>query len=259
MIASQPGDSNGSKTEEIYLTTSASKYATIDPVASNTGGSTSTNPSPEQTVDKYSDIDIDDIDDSDYVPPEESEGSSDDSQDEEETDKMLVDSQEVEELQNEESNQVVFAQYSREGTVVTHSSSDDRGNISEPLLWETHASTEQLQNSFNMILQASSSNWTHHCGLISFNPSLSLLPLWSSIEGRILATTVTHNSNLFELLTIYVIYVPATSTARLNFLCESNRLLQFHQAPEGRCILMGDFNHNIHKSIRSDRAVEWQH
>ncbi|KAG1138002.1 hypothetical protein G6F37_005951 [Rhizopus arrhizus] len=22
---------------------------------------------------------------------------------------------------------------------------------------------------------------------------------------------------------------------------------------------MGDFNHNIHKSIRSDRAVEWQH
>ncbi|KAG0743849.1 hypothetical protein G6F57_009972 [Rhizopus arrhizus] len=68
----------------------------IDPVASNTGGSTSTNPSPEQTVDKYSDIEIDDIDDSDYVPPEESEGSSDDSQDEEEADKMLIDSQEVE-------------------------------------------------------------------------------------------------------------------------------------------------------------------
>ncbi|KAG0805525.1 hypothetical protein G6F20_011829 [Rhizopus arrhizus] len=110
-----------------------------------------------------------------------------------------------------------------------------------------------------MILQASASNWTHHCGLISFNPSLSLLPLWSSIDGWILATTVTHNSNLFEPLTIYVIYAPATSTARLNFLGESNQLLQFHQAPEGRCILMGDFNHNIHKPIRSDRAVEWQH
>ncbi|KAG0743848.1 hypothetical protein G6F57_009971 [Rhizopus arrhizus] len=125
-------------------------------------------------------------------------------------------------------------------------------------LQETHASTEQLQNSFNMILQASDSNWTHHCGLISFNPSLSLLPLWSSIDGRILATTVTHNSNLFEPLTIYVIYASATSTARLN-LCETNQLFQFHQTPEGRCILMGDFNHNIHKSIRSDRAVEWQH
>ena len=70
-------------------------------------------------------------------------------------------------------------------------------------LQETHASTEQLQNSFDMILQASASNWTHHCGLISFNPSLSLLPLWSSIDGRILATTVTHDSNLFEPLTIY--------------------------------------------------------
>jgi hypothetical protein len=134
VLASQPNNSNGSKTEEIDLTTAASKYATIDPVASNAGGSTSTNPSPEQTVDKYSDIEIDDIDDSDYVPPEESEGSSDDSQDEEEADKMLIDSQEVEELQHEENNQVVFAQYSREGAIVTHSSSDDRGNISEPLL-----------------------------------------------------------------------------------------------------------------------------
>ncbi|KAG1367129.1 hypothetical protein G6F61_013170 [Rhizopus arrhizus] len=134
VLASQPDDSNGSQTEKIDLTTSASKYATIDPVASNAGGSTPTNLSPEQTFDKYSDIDIDDIDDSDYVPPEESEESSDDSQDEEETDKMLIDSQEVEELQNEENNQVNFAQYPREGAVVVHSSSDDRGNISEPLL-----------------------------------------------------------------------------------------------------------------------------
>ncbi|KAG1138056.1 hypothetical protein G6F37_010799 [Rhizopus arrhizus] len=134
VLASQPNNSNGSKTEEIDLTTAASKYATIDPVASNAGGSTSTNPSPEQTVDKYSDIEIDDIDDSDYVPPEESEGSSGDSQDEEKADKMLIDSQEVEELQHEENNQVVFAQYSRKGAVVTHSSSDDKCNISEPLL-----------------------------------------------------------------------------------------------------------------------------
>lgn len=35
---------------------------------------------------------------------------------------MLTDSQEVEELQNGENNQVVFAQYSRESAVVTHSS-----------------------------------------------------------------------------------------------------------------------------------------
>ncbi|KAG1124524.1 hypothetical protein G6F42_009547 [Rhizopus arrhizus] len=134
VLASQSDNSNGSKTEEIDLTTSASKYATIDPVASNAGGPTSTNPSPEQTVDNYSDIEIDDIDDSDYVPPKESEGSSDDIQDEEEADKMLIDSQEVEDLQNEKNNQMNFAQYPREGAVVVHSSSDDRSNISEPLL-----------------------------------------------------------------------------------------------------------------------------
>ena len=64
---------------------------------------------------------------------------------------------------------------------------------------------------------------------------------------------------LFELLTIYVIHAPATNAARLNFLCDSNRLLQFHQAPEDCCILMGEFNHNIHKSLQSDCAVDWQH
>ncbi|KAG1546734.1 hypothetical protein G6F49_010410 [Rhizopus delemar] len=133
VLASQPNDSNGLITEEIDLTTSASKYATINHVVSNAGGSTSTNPHPEQTVDNYSDIEIDDRNDSDYVPPEESEGSSDDSQDEE-TDKMLIDSQEVEDLQNEENNQMNFAQYPREDAVVVLSSPGDRGNISEPLL-----------------------------------------------------------------------------------------------------------------------------
>lgn len=98
----------------------------IDPVASNAGGSTSTNPSPEQTVDNYSDIEIDGIDDSDYMPPEESEGSNDDIQDEEEAGKMLIDNQGVEDLQNEENNQMDFAQYPREGAVVVHSSSGDR-------------------------------------------------------------------------------------------------------------------------------------
>ncbi|KAG1144366.1 hypothetical protein G6F37_007374 [Rhizopus arrhizus] len=134
VLTSQLDDSNGSKTEEINLTTSASKYTTIDPVISNAGGSISTNPSLEQRVDNYSDIEIDDIDDSDYVPPEESEGSSDDNQDEKEADKMLIDSQEVEDLKSEENNQAGFAQHPREGAVVAHSSSDDSGNISEPLL-----------------------------------------------------------------------------------------------------------------------------
>jgi hypothetical protein len=134
VLTSQPDDSNGSKTEEIDLTTSASKCATIGHVASNAGGSASINLPLEQMVDNYSDIEVDNIDDSDYVPPEESEGSSDDSQDEEEADKIVIDSQEVEDLQNEENNQVDFAQYPREGAVVVHSFSGDSGNISEPLL-----------------------------------------------------------------------------------------------------------------------------
>ncbi|KAG1296405.1 hypothetical protein G6F66_003499 [Rhizopus arrhizus] len=85
VLASQSDDSNDSVTKKIDLNTSASNYAAIVPI----------------TLDNYSDIEIDDIDNTDYVPPEEFEGISVDSQDEEETEKMLIDSQEVEDLQNE--------------------------------------------------------------------------------------------------------------------------------------------------------------
>ncbi|KAG1138852.1 hypothetical protein G6F37_010178 [Rhizopus arrhizus] len=224
LLASQPDDSNGSKTEEIYLTTSASKYATIDPVATNSGGSTSTNPSPEQTVDNYSDIEIDDINDSDYMPPEESEGSSDDIQDEEEVGKMLIDSQEVEDLQKEENNQMDFAQYPREDAVVI-----------------------QLETGPITL-------WSYFLQFFPVTPPTMILYRRTNFGNHSYA-----QFKLFEPLTIYVIHAPATSETRLNFLCDSNRLLQFHQASEDRCILMGEFNHNIYKSLQSDCAVDWQH
>ena len=76
VLASQSDDSNDSVTKEIDLNTSASNYAAIVPIVPNAWGFTSTNPSTEQTLDNYSDIEIDDIDDTDYVPPEEFEGIS---------------------------------------------------------------------------------------------------------------------------------------------------------------------------------------
>ncbi|KAG1149429.1 hypothetical protein G6F37_005134 [Rhizopus arrhizus] len=82
VLASQSDDSSDSVTKEIGINTSASNYATIVPI----------------TFDNYSDIEIDDIDDTDYVPPEELEGISEDIQDEEEAEKILIDSQEVEDL-----------------------------------------------------------------------------------------------------------------------------------------------------------------
>ena len=124
-------------------------------------------------------------------------------------------------------------------------------------LQETHASTEQLQIRFNLSLQVSSSNWTPHCGLVTFNSSLTLIPLWSSTDGRIMATKVTHTSSLFEPITIYVMYAPATNTARFNFLHNSDHIFQYNRSPADRCILMGDFNHNLHRPTRSNRALSW--
>ncbi|EIE82691.1 hypothetical protein RO3G_07396 [Rhizopus delemar RA 99-880] len=88
---------------------------------------------PSIPLDNYGDIEIDDIDDTDYVPPEEFEGISVDSQDEEEAEKMLIDSQKAEDLQNEGNNQVASAQYPQKGDVAVCLSLSDSDNISEPL------------------------------------------------------------------------------------------------------------------------------
>ncbi|KAG1057614.1 hypothetical protein G6F43_000564 [Rhizopus delemar] len=230
------------------------------------------------------DSDSEDPGDSDYVPSNESEKDSDESQDESATDNMSIDSQEVNDLQNEAGEIAAPTLENQEYKSDVRSSSDDHGiaslncrglkkiltqsgrSFSRILrslpydilaLQETHASTEQLQNRFNLSLQVTSSNWTPHCGLVTFNSSISLTPLWSSTDGRIMATKITHISSLFEPITIYIVYAPATSTARFNFLNDRNILFQYNQSPKDRRILMGDFNHNLHRPTRSNRPLSW--
>ncbi|KAG1087739.1 hypothetical protein G6F42_020503 [Rhizopus arrhizus] len=227
--------------------------------------------------------DSEDSGDSDYVPSNESENDSDESQDGSATDNMSIDNQEVNDLQNE-AREIAAPTLENQGDKAdAQSSIDDHGtslncrglkkiltqsgrSFSRILrslpydilaLQETHASTEQLQIRFNLSLQVSSSNWTPHCGLVTFNSSLTLIPLWSSTDGRIMATKVTHTSSLFEPITIYVMYAPATSTARFNFLHDSDHIFQYNRSPADRCILMGDFNHNLHRPTRSNRALLW--
>ncbi|KAG1136397.1 hypothetical protein G6F37_012055 [Rhizopus arrhizus] len=124
-------------------------------------------------------------------------------------------------------------------------------------LQETHASTSQLQSRFSQCLQAPSSTWTQHCGLVSFNPAFSFEPLWSSLDGRVLVTKVTHQSGLYEPLRIYVIYAPATRRERHSFFNDLNSLLHYDQTPSTRCIFLGDFNHNIHHPPSSPSMQPW--
>ena len=89
-------------------------------------------------------------------------------------------------------------------------------------LQETHASSLLLQSRFDQCLQVSSSTWTQHYGLLSFNPMLNIIPLWSSIDGRVLAAQVSHTSGLYNPINIFVIYVPAQHRERIEFSLFSN-------------------------------------
>lgn len=113
-------------------------------------------------------------------------------------------------------------------------------------LQETHASSLLLQSRFDQCLQVSSSTWTQHCGLLSFNPMLNIIPLWSSIDGRLLAAQVSHISGLYNPINIFVIYVPAQHRERIEFLRSFPTTMPFDQLLTSRSILLGGFNHNIH-------------
>jgi hypothetical protein len=68
-----------------------------------------------------------------------------------------------------------------------------------------------------MILQASASNWTHHCGLISFNPSLSLVPLGPLSMDEFwqpqLCTTPTYLNHVLYMLHIFLPLVQQVLTS----------------------------------------------
>ncbi|CEP12332.1 hypothetical protein [Parasitella parasitica] len=81
---------------------------------------------------------------------------------------------------------------------------------------ESYATTD-AQTRLNMQLQASSSLWTAHCGIVSFNPSLTLHSLDINLEQRIIACTVVQANALFPPITLINIYAPANYRQRLQF------------------------------------------
>ena len=118
-------------------------------------------------------------------------------------------------------------------------------------LHETHAATSELQSSFDLCLQVSSSAWTSHCGLVSFNPSLTVHRLWSSDDERLLAAEVRHISQLYDPFTVYVLYAPANRTECRFFLQNLSNTYCATDIFTSRSVLLGDFNHNIHQPTAS--------
>ncbi|KAG0905678.1 hypothetical protein G6F33_011975 [Rhizopus arrhizus] len=127
-------------------------------------------------------------------------------------------------------------------------------------LQETHAKSLHLQDLFHSQFQAVDSIWSEHCGLVNLSSSLSFSNSSISICERLISTTVTHSNNAFEPVTVTVIYVPASSSARYpffsNLVNESSRLLPL--CPN-RYILLGDFNYSSSTTTTTPRApVVWR-
>ncbi|KAG1494177.1 hypothetical protein G6F45_012595 [Rhizopus arrhizus] len=129
-------------------------------------------------------------------------------------------------------------------------------------LQETHADTPQLQDLFHKQFQASDSLWSPHCGLVCFSPVLSFSNTVFSVCGRIITTTISHQSNIFDPVSVSVIYAPASRNARYVFF---SNVLQgdFSSLPSNpsRHILLGDFNYSYasHLSPRSRRPQAPDH
>ncbi|KAF1801202.1 hypothetical protein V8B55DRAFT_1299047, partial [Mucor lusitanicus] len=81
---------------------------------------------------------------------------------------------------------------------------------------ESHAA-EAVQDQLNMQFQASSTLWTQHCGIISFNPSITLHSLALDLDQRIIACQVVHANALFPPFTLINVYAPAQYQSRVQF------------------------------------------
>jgi endonuclease/exonuclease/phosphatase family metal-dependent hydrolase len=114
-------------------------------------------------------------------------------------------------------------------------------------LQETHAKTPELESLFHTQFQASDSIWSPHCGIVSFSPDLSFSNTHYSDCGRVITTTVSHSSELFESITVTVVYAPANPQERFTFL--KDIMLNLNESPllsinPSRHILLGDLNYS---------------
>lgn len=112
---------------------------------------------------------------------------------------------------------------------------------------ETHAAPLDIQKSLNMLLQANSSCWSSHCGIVSLNKNITITPVLSAIDHRFLIGNVSHVHSKFSPFYIMTIYAPAEPIHRRKFftsLAEFTPLVSIIQSTLCRLLITGDFNYS---------------
>lgn len=126
-------------------------------------------------------------------------------------------------------------------------------------LQETHTDDVLLQQTLHQQFQARNSIWSAHCGLICFHPDIEFSNSFISRCGRLINTSITHRSNLFDPFTLTVVYFPANSGERSSFLTSASITTFFPPTPS-RQVILGDFNYsyaNHFLSLPRRAPQEW--
>lgn len=122
-------------------------------------------------------------------------------------------------------------------------------------LQETHVNTPAMKVPLQRMLQAHSTAWTSHCGVVCFNRQFVIQHTQSLFHDRLLIVTLAHSQQLCDDITLYIVYGPATHIARQPFYQQLHTFMQ--DQPVQRSILLGDFNYNIHRQVVQNFPEEW--
>ncbi|KAK4518192.1 uncharacterized protein ATC70_001543 [Mucor velutinosus] len=126
-------------------------------------------------------------------------------------------------------------------------------------LQEAHSADPEVQDRLDIQLQAKTSIWTHHCGVVSLNPAIQLEDAYVSTDGRLIICTVSHVNHLFHPFRLMNIYAPATPYDRYDFYANLLQLPYFHSLltnfsshsftfpPEAPTMIVVDFNYNFRR------------
>ena len=123
-------------------------------------------------------------------------------------------------------------------------------------------SSPQNHELYHRQFLAQDSLWTHHCGLLSLSPNISLTRIPIPEDTRAILAEVSHSSNAFLPLHVLVVYAPAHSPSMRNAFFQDilTSLTTFYgdNAPE-RLIVMGDFNYSpFRETGPSQIPILWQ-
>ncbi|KAI8327075.1 hypothetical protein EDC96DRAFT_588844 [Choanephora cucurbitarum] len=113
-------------------------------------------------------------------------------------------------------------------------------------LQETHADSDLTEATFHMQFQSHQSFWTEHCGIVVFNPDLSISDIVKSDCRRWMNVKISHSTGVFDPVYITVIYAPASRQLRSPFLSNLKHLLSTPNSAlpnASRHIIPGDFNY----------------